>query len=152
MELARLTDLHQIEDLIVRMFVAADQHNWDNVSDAFTDTIKIDYSSLNGSPTSTVTKGDLVKSWEQFLPKFTSTHHQLGNFQVMINDDDEAEVNCYVIASHFYQNDSGKNIWTVVGSYSIRVVKQHTDWKIHQMKLNLKYQDGNTDLPKIVSQ
>ncbi len=56
---------------------------------------------------------------------------------------------CYVIATHYLKNMSENNLWTVVGSYNFDLKYEKNSWRVTMMKLNLKYIDGNNDLPKM---
>jgi len=58
-----------------------------------------------------------------------------------------AKVFCYGTATHYLSNESKNNIWTVVGSYDFELKSIRNSWRITKMKFNLKYVDGNTDLP-----
>lgn len=80
--------------------------------------------------------------------KALHTHHQIGNHIVRLQND-EADVFCYGTATHYLKNEPQKNLWTVVGSHDFHLKKSRDRWKISRMKFNLKYMDGNTDLPKI---
>jgi hypothetical protein len=57
-----------------------------------------------------------------------------------------------VTATHYLENESGKNIWTVVGSYDLVLKVVNKSWRITNMKFNLKYIDGNNDLPKMAQE
>ena len=85
------------------------------------------------------------------MPLFNSTNHQISNFLIDENEN-SATVFCYGTATHYFPNESGKNVWTVVGTYDFDLVKIHSEWKVTKMKFNFKYQDGNIDLPKLVQE
>ena len=67
-----------------------------------------------------------------------------GKVKVIEN---KAHLFCYGTAKHFLKNDSGKNVWTVVGTYDIDLMKEEKNWVIHSLKFNFKYTSGNEDLP-----
>lgn len=137
--------MNQINEKVTKLFVAADQRNWPEVAQAFASKVILDYSSMNGSPPTTVTPDQIIKAWKGILPGFESTHHQLGNFISKANKD-TATVFCYGTATHYLPDEKG-NLWTVVGSYNFDLKKIKDQWKIISMKFNFKYQNGNTSLP-----
>ena len=132
---------------INRFFIAVDKRDWKTVRAIFDDTVLLDYTSMAGGEPSTLTADQIIDTWKGLLPGFHQTHHQLGNF-VVESDDRSAQVFCYGTAAHFLENESGQNIWTVVGSYDFGLTKKGR-WRISRMKFSLKYMDGNTDLPKL---
>lgn len=134
-------------DAVTQLFVATDQREWRTVEQIFDAKVWLDYSSMNGSPATELTPGQITGAWKGILPGFESTHHQIGNFITKVNGD-EATVYCYGTATHFL-TDEGGNVWTVVGSYDFELSKDTLDnWRVRAMKFNFKYQDGNTSLPE----
>jgi hypothetical protein len=100
---------------------------------------------MSNQPANTLSPDDIVSAWKGLMPGFQHTHHQLGNFNV-IQKDDEAHVFCYGTATHYLPNDSGNNLWTVVGTYDFDLTKVSGQWKVHHMVFHFKYQDGNSGL------
>lgn len=141
---------HLIET-VSRLFIAADQRDWQAVKNVFTDTVLLDYSSMGAGEPANLPSGQIIDSWKGLLPGFESTHHQLGNFLVQ-SGEDYAEVFCYATATHYLPNESNNDIWTVVGSYNFELRSANGSWRISKMKFNLKYIDGNTDLPKLAQE
>jgi hypothetical protein len=58
----------------------------------------------------------------------------------------------YGTATHYLANESNNNIWTVVGSYDLELKLINNKLRISKMKFNLKYIDGNIDLPKLAQE
>lgn len=141
----------QVQETISRFFISVDNRNWDEVKMLFADTVLLDYTSMVGGEPANLSSQQIIESWKGLLPGFDCTHHQLGNF--VINADLEiANVFCYGTAYHYLKNDSGNNVWTVVGSYNFEIILDASDWKISKMKFNLKYIDGNTALPAMAQE
>ncbi|MEM9075908.1 MAG: nuclear transport factor 2 family protein [Bacteroidota bacterium] len=135
------------KDVVVGLFVATDERDWDTVLESFNPKVLLDYSSMTGNPATELNPEAIVTAWKGILPGFESTHHQIGNILELI-DGDKATVLCYGTATHYLTDESG-NIWTVVGAYHFGVVQDSDEnWKISKMKFNFKYQDGNTTLPE----
>jgi hypothetical protein len=55
-------------------------------------------------------------------------------------------------ASHFLANSSGRNLWLVVGSYDVDLILVDDLWQIRAFRFNLKFIDGNTDLPALAQE
>lgn len=138
----------QITETISRLFIAVDQSNWDELKDIFNSSVLLDYTSMAGGEPATLSAEQIINSWKGLLPGFDATHHQLGNF-IVNSGNKMASVFCYGTATHFLKNETGNNIWTVVGSYDFELIEQNVAWKVTQMKFNFKFMDGNSDLPTI---
>ena len=139
-------NMKDINETISQLFVASDNREWNKVEAIFADQVELDYSSMNGNPAVVLSPKQITDNWKTILPGFTNTHHQLGNFITKQNRN-TAEVFCYGTATHYLEHEAG-NIWTVVGSYDIELEQFDGKWRITKMKLNYKYQDGNTQLPQ----
>jgi hypothetical protein len=138
-----------IIETVQDIFIGADERDWARCQAAFAPTVHLDYTSLAGGEPTDLPASTIIESWKGFLPKFKATHHQLGNF-VVREQGSSATVFCYGTATHYYPNESGRNIWTVVGTYDVTLEKQGQAWKVTNLVLHLKYVDGNTELPAIV--
>ncbi|MEX6688260.1 nuclear transport factor 2 family protein [Danxiaibacter flavus] len=143
--------MHKLEiiETIQNIFIGADEKNWKQSRSAFADKVYLDYTSMAGGDPLVLNADQIIESWSSFLPKFKATHHQLGNFMVNV-EDEKANAFFYGTATHYFPNTSGKNIWTVVATYNASLVHENDSWKVISLRMNLKYQDGNLDLPKIV--
>lgn len=138
----------QITETVSRLFIAVDQRNWDEVKIIFNSSVLLDYTSMAGGEPANLAAVQIINSWKGLLPGFDATHHQLGNF-IVKSDNKRASVFCYGTATHFLKNDTGNNVWTVVGSYDLELFEQESAWKVAKMKFNFKYMDGNSDLPTL---
>lgn len=142
------SDRGLIKETVTKFFIAVDELNWTEVKSLFTDSVSIDYTSMQGGEVELLPAHEIIDSWASYLPGFDYTHHQLGNFLVEI-DNCESFLFCYVIAKHYLKNDSAKSVWSVVGSYDINLIKEEGTWRIKMLKFNLKYTSGNEDLPQM---
>jgi SnoaL-like protein len=142
-------DIQSIIETVQDIFIGADERDWKRTREAFSNQVHLDYTSLAGGEPADLPADAIIESWKGFLPKFKATHHQLGNFDVS-EKESKADVFFYGTATHYFPNESGRNIWTVVGTYTANLEKQGTAWKCHSLTFHLKYVDGNTDLPALV--
>jgi hypothetical protein len=146
-----LSEKNAVIETINRMCISVDSRDWNKVGDSFDHKVVLDYTSMSGGKPSTLTPVEIINAWKSLLPGFDATHHQTGNFLVEINGN-QAEAFCYGTATHYLKNNSGKNIWTVVGTYNASLKKIENQWKINKFKFNLQYTDGNNDLPKLAQE
>lgn len=135
-----------IQKTVIDIFVGTDERDWQRVKRAFADQVLLDYTSMAGGQPAPLSPDQIVTSWQAVLPGFEKTHHQLGNFECTISGD-EATAFCYGTATHYLPQPDGRNVWTVVGTYDFHLIRRDNHWKADRMRFNLKYQDGNTDLP-----
>jgi hypothetical protein len=143
-------DTQAIIETIQDIFIGADRRDWGQCRDAFADTVHLDYTSLAGGQPTDVPADGIIAGWKTFLPLFQVTHHQLSNF-VIRPEGDAADAFCYGTATHYSPQPDGRNVWTVVGTYDIRLVQEGGRWKVTSLRFNLSYVDGNTELPSLVT-
>lgn len=144
-------DTQQIIETINKLFISVDNRDWENVKAIFSDTVLLDYTSMAGGQPADLASADIIDSWKSILPGFDKTHHQLGNY-IIETDALVAKVFCYGTATHYLSNESKNNLWTVVGSYDLELQTVSKAWRITKMKFNLKYIDGNGELPKMAQE
>lgn len=141
-----------IAKTVTDIFVGTDEHDWPRVQRSFAAQVLLDYTSMTGGPPATLAPAQVVAAWQQVLPGFEHTHHQLGNFDVQVLGEREATAFCYGTATHYLPQPSGGNVWTVVGTYDFHFVRHGNTWQADRMKFNLKYQDGNLTLPNLAAE
>lgn len=136
----------QIIQTITSIFNGSDERNWSKVENAMADNVLLDYTSMAGGKPSTLSPKQITDAWAALLPGFQSTHHQIGNYTVNVWGN-EAVVNFHGLALHYLPNDSGNDVWTVIGTYDYHLVKVNGTWKTDKLKFNLQKQEGNLQLP-----
>jgi hypothetical protein len=122
-------------DTLTRLLHATDLGDWPAVRDCFADTVRVDYSSLNGQPAGDIAADELIKAWQTVLPGFDATQHLTG--PCVVNGD---QVRTHVQAVHFLDND----VWRLYGHYLVQVI----DDKITELSLRVLFQEGTIDLPQ----
>lgn len=142
---------NELQATVTNLFVSTDKNAWQHLEQIFAKEVYLDYSSFTGAKPAKVSSKQIIKNWSSFLPRFKSTHHQLGNFQIKSFSKNKAKIFCYGTANHYLPDQKSGNIWTVVGSYDFDLELINHNWRITKIKFNFKYQDGNLDLPKIAT-
>ena len=143
--LKRLLEKDKIVTTCTLLFNHTDARDWAGVQTCFAPEVLFDMTSLAGGVPVTLTPQAITDGWEQGLKSLKAIHHQVGNFIVDVKDN-QAEVFCYGIASHYLPNPTKNNTRVFVGSYDFHLCKRAEIWRIDRFKFNLKYVDGNKEL------
>ena len=146
-KLQQLLDEREIINVINGIGIDADRGDWNGVSGAFADVVLLDYSSM-GAPAENLPPAEIVVRWKAVLPGFKMTQHSITNHRITVGGD-EAGCFSYVTAKHFLPNDSGEDVWTVIGYYEHHLKKIGDRWKVDRMKFTATIIEGNNDLPKL---
>ncbi|MCT4589641.1 MAG: nuclear transport factor 2 family protein [Carboxylicivirga sp.] len=134
-----------IEDVVTKMFVYNDEHNWKGLAAVFAPEVKMLHKLEGNEEEHTMTPEQIVNAWRPIMEKFDSVHHQIGNFLIREINDEHAVVSCYGTSTHYKPNSKG-SIWEVVGDYEFTLHKENEGWKIAGEVFNCKYQSGNLEL------
>jgi ketosteroid isomerase-like protein len=140
-----LNDKAAVQESVIRLFIATDNRDWDEVKAVFADDVMFDMTSMGAAKASLTAAADIVRMWEDGLKALQAIHHQVGNFMINVNGD-KATVFSYGTATHYLPNPTNNNVRTFVGSYDFELRKLAGDWRISAFKFNLKYMDGNPEL------
>jgi hypothetical protein len=141
-----LATRQDIEDVVVRMFVATDDRDWTTLERCFTDPFVLDMSSLTGSPAANVSPRQVAAAWAEGFKALDHVHHQVGNFRTRI-DGATATVRCYGIALHHRAKIATESkTRRFVGTYEMDLARGDDAWRITRLKFLLKFIDGNLAL------
>ena len=140
-----LLEKEKAKEVVNQLFINTDRRDWDKVSQLFAAEVLFDMTSMVGGKPVMLTPKEIVSSWDKGLKPLKAIHHQAGNYIVNVNQN-EANVFCYGIASHYLPNKTNQNTRTFVGSYEFHLIKNGENWQIDKFKFNLKYIDGNPNL------
>ena len=144
-----MQDYNVVLETVRKLFIFPDEENWEGMAnEVFAENVLMDYSSFGAGKPIEMKREDIINQWEPFFDKMEHTHHQLGNELIEINDK-EALVSAYVTAGHYKQMPDNNNLWTVVGTYNIKLFNGKNGWRVTAMKFNYKYQEGNQDIQKL---
>lgn len=137
-----------VEDAVIRMFVATDERDWPALEACFTEPFVLDMTSMVGGSPATMSPRQVAQAWADAFKPLNHVHHQIGNLQTTV-DGESAVVRCYGVALH-HRAELGQGLRTrmFVGTYQIRLVANAANWKISELKFNLKFIDGNAELEK----
>jgi len=138
----------QVEDAVVRMFVATDERDWPTVESCFTEPFVLDMTSMVGGAPASMTPHQVASAWAEGFRTLDHVHHQVGNFRTSVNGQ-LAKVHCYGVAFHYRARITAPvKSRTFVGTYDLDLSAQSGHWRISKLKFNLKFIEGNLELEK----
>jgi hypothetical protein len=144
-----LRERQEVEDVVVRLFVATDRRDWASVEACLADMVVLDMTSVAGGGEPLHLKpAEVVATWKGGLEPIDHVHHQVGNFQIDV-DGNRATASCYGIAYHHREkiSDPSKSR-TFVGDYDVHLIRNDGKWRIDVFRFNLKFIEGNRELEK----
>ncbi|MBX2802523.1 MAG: nuclear transport factor 2 family protein [Myxococcales bacterium] len=138
---------HAVRHCIESMFASVDARRWPDVVRHFTPTVDVDYSDLDG-PRDHLAAAELVAGWEAFLPRFDCTVHALHDLTVHVAGP-RATATATAIAVHTLGEQCTVRHWTVFADYDLELEQTGGDWAIARIRLVLREQHGDLDLPAV---
>ena len=143
-----LRERQEIEDVVVRLFVATDRRDWASVEACLDNMVILDMTSLAGGEPLHMKPIDVIAVWKGGLEPIDQVHHQVGNFQIDV-DGNRATAFCYGVAYHYRENiSSPSKTRTFVGSYDVHLTRTGAKWRIDLFRFNVKFIEGNRELEK----
>lgn len=147
-ESAALRNIREVENVVVRLFVATDRRDWASVQECLADTVVLDMTSMAGGEPLHLKSTEVSAAWARGLEPIDQVHHQVGNFQTDVSGD-RAAVFCYGVAYHHRERISDPLKTRVfVGSYDVHLARTGGRWRIDLFRFNLKFIEGNLELEK----
>ncbi len=143
-----IADRLEVEDAVVRLFVATDARDWPAVESCFTDPFVLDMSSMSGGGPVTMTPRQVSQAWADGFKALDHVHHQVGNLQTSV-EGHRARVRCHGVAFHHRAAvTTGARTRAFVGTYEIDLVREGAVWLIRLFRFNLEFVEGNLELEK----
>jgi len=140
----------EIEDVIIRLFVATDERDWTTLESCFTDSFTLDMTSLVGGTPTAMKPNEISSAWATGFKPLDHVHHQVSNFQTSIKGD-SATVKCHGVAFHHRAKITTQMKTRIfVGTYLFNLSKSNNRWLVTLLKFDLKFLDGNLELEKSI--
>ena len=142
-----LADRAAITDTVTRFGWCLDRRDWDGLKALFTDVVRTDYTALWGGEPQEAGVDDLLAtdqqgSWRRTLDGLEATQHLITNILVEV-DGDTATATANVVGVHRLTNPHGSPLWTVGGTYDIRLTRTAAGWRIRAITQGITWVDGN---------
>jgi hypothetical protein len=135
----------EVEDAVVRMFVATDERDWATLQDCFANPFTLDMTSMVGGVPSVLAPAQVASAWAEGFKSLDAVHHQIGNIRTTIKGE-AAVVRCHGVAFHHRTAAQGLKSRIFVGTYELKLSKAHGAWQITHLLFKLKFIDGNAKL------
>ena len=136
-----------VEDAVVRMFVAADERDWPTLESCFANPFVLDMTSMTGGEPATMTPQQVAQAWSDGFKPLDHVHHQIGNLRTEV-DGAQARVKCYGVAFHHRAKAAGLKSRVFVGTYELALALSNGRWVITRLVFKLKFIDGNLELER----
>ena len=141
-----LVTRQEVEEVVVRMFVATDERDWSTLKTCFSAPFVLDMTSMVGGSPATMTPEEVANAWAEGFKSLDHVHHQIGNLQTRATAS-TATVSCYGVALHHRSRITAElKTRRFVGTYEFTLKKQSEIWRIAHLKFLLKFIDGNLSL------
>ena len=139
------TTHESITDIINRLFVFTDQHDWTGLqSEVFTPDVDFDMTSMGGE-NKKMTSKVICETWEEGFKDIDVSNHLAGNYLIKVQND-SAFVEAYATATHYKKAAKEGQTRQFVGTYEIRLDRVQDDWRISAFRYSLLFATGNLQL------
>ncbi|MEM9750116.1 MAG: nuclear transport factor 2 family protein [Pseudomonadota bacterium] len=125
---------------------AVDAKDWETARGYFADEVRIDFSSLDGGPPSTISSDELIGFWRANLFAEKTSFHLRGNHVIDI-DGDVAEMTSHGYAWNKLPGLEGGDFWEVWGVYEYAFARRGDEWKLTAFTFKATHQRGNAAVP-----
>ena len=133
----RVDDRSKIANSVSRFMTCFDTKDWDEMSSALGDPVRIDYSDLRGQPPSTISRAEYITARES-AHGHTKTHHLISNFDVRVTGD-----HATVKASCMIYRAMEADYFNSHALYEFGLERDGDDWLIVSITQEILWNDGN---------
>jgi len=141
-----LVTRQEVEEVVVRMFVATDERDWSTLKTCFSAPFVLDMTSMVGGSPAIMTPEEVANAWAEGFKPLDHVHHQIGNLRTRATAS-TATVSCYGVALHHRSRITAElKTRRFVGTYELTLKKQSEIWRIAHLTFLLKFIDGNLSL------
>lgn len=145
-DLEKLGTRLEVEDVVVRLFVATDERDWPTLEGCLADPFMLDMTSLVGGAPAALKPGEVSAAWAEGFKAIDHVHHQAGQFQTTVTGE-TATVTCHGVAFHHRAGISaGVKTRLFVGTYVFDLARSNGRWRVTRMVFKLKFLEGNLAL------
>jgi len=141
-EAQRLSDRADIHDLLARVALAQDEHDWEALADCFRpDAV---YAHPGGELIGVDT---IVDRSRTALSRLDASQHLLGTTLVTVTDQAATAVS-YFQAQHVRHGTPGGDLYVIAGTYEDRLVRDDGPWRIVHRTQRYTWRDGNPEVTR----
>ena len=146
--LNELADKQALNELICRQALSLDKGDWITYRSCLADgAVHFDFTDhtdkVVGKHIGVEHSADeWVAKIKSVMPGFDGSQHLISNILHALQGDSSAS-ECFVLADHFLNNDTGDRSITMAGIYSFGCVRTPVGWKINRWILKILWYRGN---------
>ncbi|WP_437483738.1 nuclear transport factor 2 family protein [Sorangium sp. So ce1014] len=140
-----LKEERAIQNVITRAAHNIDRRRWDEVRNLYADVVLNDFTSILGGEAALQKADDMLAAWKKFHGAIDVSQHFLGPIDVEVSGEN-ASAECHVRAYHRFARAPGGEEWMVAGHYRYGLTRQVDGWRIKQVRFEIAYQTGNTNM------
>ena len=134
-----------VQERVTRMLHAIDRVDWAGVREAFTPSVRVDYTSLFGGSVETLPIDTLLTRWKALVPGFQATQHLIGPVILLENAGPTLRAETQVRGYHYLAGAEG-GVWMVAGRYVFAMERSPGGWRIAGITLEVAYEEGDRRL------
>jgi hypothetical protein len=123
-----MSDYVDIIELVNSIFDTVDAKDWKAVEGLLDETVRVDFTSLDGGEAATITGAQLAGAWQQGLHPRKKSFHMIGNHRVTI-DGDTASATVKGYAYNALDAEVGGGVWEVWGRYELPLRRTPSGWR-----------------------
>ncbi|MGL4488480.1 MAG: nuclear transport factor 2 family protein [Rhizobiaceae bacterium] len=143
--LRQLSDEAELRRIATEIEMAVDRKDWKTARSFFTDTIRVDFTSLVGGEPATIPADGLIQGWSGNLKGNKESLHMRGDVFITINADTAAVVsNGYAYNKMPGAPDGSGDIWEVWGQYTHKMIRTSSGWKVNDFTFFKTHERGST--------
>ncbi|ACZ31925.1 conserved hypothetical protein [Xylanimonas cellulosilytica DSM 15894] len=136
-----MADRTAIIDTVTSLFWSSDHNDWARLTAVFADSVRLDYTALQGGEPADLAPADIVAGWRPLFEALDARQHLVANHLVTITGD-TAVVTAAFQATHQWRGQT----WTLGGDYRFHLTRRAGRWAIDAMTMTPSWETGNPEL------
>jgi ketosteroid isomerase-like protein len=140
----QLLDEAALRRIATEIETAVDRKDWKAARSFFTDTIRVDFTSLVGGQPATIPADGLIQGWSANLKGNKESLHMRGDVLITIAGETATVVsNGYAYNKMPGATDGSGDLWEVWGRYTHKMVRTPTGWKVNDFTFLKTHERGS---------
>ena len=155
--LQELADKRALDELICRQALAQDKRDWPTYRACLADgEVHFDFTDhtdrVVGKHIGIERSADAwLEKVKTVMPGFDGSQHVISNLLHAV-EGDEAHSECFILADHFLNNETGDRSITMAGIYTFDSMRSTAGWKIRRWVLKILWYRGNPSIYQLAQQ
>jgi len=135
-----------VAECVYRYATGVDTRDWVMYRAVFADEVEFDFSSYEPERQPvTMAADDWVAGVKPLFEGLAATQHMMSNPLVELAGD-RGQITMYVRAHHVFNPEDSESYYTIGGYYRNRLVREHGNWKLVRVQLNVTWRLGHPEI------